>query len=660
MMIRNKLILGYLFVASLIIFVGYFGVKEIIVLEKEFNKVGRKTIPLIESLHKLKFTGLRIVSSTSEFGFIQAEKRVVQEANEKINRQADEAALKEEEILRREAKDKFRFKLKEYKEFIAKFSPENKESATFLAGGFQNLMKTSEEIISLKKQGVAGLEVLKLKERFEAEEMLFLNTIDRILIIENGNFLRNKRELKTTVSNSIITILSIGVSTFILAIILGTFISSYISNPITKMKELAFNIGKGNLDASIVSKSQDEIGQLALSFNEMASNLKKTTVSRNFVDNIIRSMLDTLVVVSPNGKIQMVNPSLCRLLNYEEEELLGKPVSMIFCEKKYLDGIETEALIKELSVSNSEKNYLTKNGQVAYMLFSGSVMVDEEGNTLGIVCVAQDMTAQKKAREQAKLHQQQLVQADKMASLGTLVAGVAHEINNPNNFVLVNAPIFSKIWKDTLPIIEEYYRENGDFSLGGFPYGELDKTAGKLLAGIADGSRRINEIVCKLKDFSRQDFSGHKIPVHINQVIEAAVELVRNQIEKSTEYFSMEFSPDLPEFRGSFQEMEQVIINLITNSCQALVSTSKKITVHTSYDKESGNLVATIMDEGVGIPPEYLPKITDPFFSTRFEQGGTGLGLSVSYKIVKDHGGNLSFTSEPKKGTTATITLPTV
>ena len=107
-----------------------------------------------------------------------------------------------------------------------------------------------------------------------------------------------------------------------------------------------------------------------------------------------------------------------------------------------------------------------------------------------------------------------------------------------------------------------------------------------------------------------------------------------------------------------FQQLEQVIINLITNSCHALPNKEKGIIISTSYDMDSKNIIINIQDEGIGIPSESLKHILDPFFTTKRDYGGTGLGLSVSYNIIKDHGGELSFTSELGKGTTATIRLP--
>lgn len=262
--------------------------------------------------------------------------------------------------------------------------------------------------------------------------------------------------------------------------------------------------------------------------------------------------------------------------------------------------------------------------------------------------------------ERAKSQQQQLVHTDKITSLGTIAASVAHEINNPNNFIMFNSPILAKIWKDIVPILEEYYRENGDFSLGGLPYLEAKDVTPKLISGIAEGSRRIKIIVAKLKDYVRQKSSKRDSLVHVNNVINSAVDLVQNLIRKHTQNFSVELYRGLPPVRGNYLEIEQVIINIISNACHALSNTSKKVLMRTYFDQKTGNVIIEAVDEGEGIVPENLPKITNPFFTTKQKQGGTGLGLSVSSNIVRDHAGTLTFSSEPEKGTKVTIMLPAI
>jgi polar amino acid transport system substrate-binding protein len=121
----------------------------------------------------------------------------------------------------------------------------------------------------------------------------------------------------------------------------------------------------------------------------------------------------------------------------------------------------------------------------------------------------------------------------------------------------------------------------------------------------------------------------------------------------------MEYAPDLPPILGNPQRLTQVAVNLIVNACQALDSQDKAIDIRTRYDEATGNAIFSVSDQGSGILPEHLPRLTDPFFTTKRESGGTGLGLSVSLSIVREHGGDLTFESEPGRTTTVTVTLPT-
>jgi PAS domain S-box-containing protein len=272
--------------------------------------------------------------------------------------------------------------------------------------------------------------------------------------------------------------------------------------------------------------------------------------------------------------------------------------------------------------------------------------------------IAIDITERKKAEELARLQQQQLMQADKMATLGILSSGVAHEINNPNNFILLNAKIFQRVWNDVTPILEEYYQEYGDFALAGMPYTQAHEKIGQLIAGMSEGAQRIAKIVKGLKDFAGQDTGDLNQAVDINSVVEAAILIVSNLIKKSTNRFSCEYVSNLPKIRGNAQQLEQVVINLITNACQALQDKEAGLFISTSYDSNSNNVIVKVRDEGIGILPEQLKRIMDPFFTTKRASGGTGLGLSISYNIVKAHGGILNFTSEFEKGTTVILTLP--
>lgn len=256
------------------------------------------------------------------------------------------------------------------------------------------------------------------------------------------------------------------------------------------------------------------------------------------------------------------------------------------------------------------------------------------------------------------IQQQQLIQADKMASLGVLVSGVAHEINNPTGLLLLNLPVISEAWQDCDEILERHYDEQGDFMLGGLAYSQMRNEIPAMLTDMNDGAKRIKRIVNDLKDFSRQENDDCLEPFNLNEVVATAVRLAENSISSSTDRFTTSYSDTLGTVDGNAQRIEQVIINLILNACQALEQRHNAIKLRTFQLHDSQKVCLQIVDEGCGIETRNLTLLLDPFFTTRRDQGGTGLGLSVSSGIVQAHGGQLHFESKPNLGTTVTLTLP--
>lgn len=262
------------------------------------------------------------------------------------------------------------------------------------------------------------------------------------------------------------------------------------------------------------------------------------------------------------------------------------------------------------------------------------------------------------AEQELRRNQQQLVQADKMAALGILVSGVAHEINNPNGLILLNMPILKDVCNDALEQLEQHCPDQEALQLGGLGYGRVKQELPLMLEEMQDGARRIKRIVDDLKDFARQDDAALMEPLDLNQVTQAAVRLVDRSLRGATNRFEAAYDESLPLIRGSSQRIEQVLVNLLLNACQALTDQQRGIYLRTFSDPDHQRVGVSVRDEGCGIAPEHLDRLTDPFFTTKRETGGTGLGLSVSAGIVKEHGGSLHFSSPPGHGTTVTVLLP--
>ncbi|MFC6670808.1 sensor histidine kinase [Marinobacterium aestuariivivens] len=260
--------------------------------------------------------------------------------------------------------------------------------------------------------------------------------------------------------------------------------------------------------------------------------------------------------------------------------------------------------------------------------------------------------------EELRQHQLQLIQADKMTSLGILVSGVAHEINNPCSLLLLNLPVLRDAYHDAREVLEEHYQSHGDFELGGLEYSRMRDEIPLMLDEMLEGTQRIKRIVGDLKDFARQGDAELNESLDLNQVVRTAIRLVDNSIRSATGRFEVDYGSELPAVRGNGQRIEQVVINLILNACQALQSTEQGIFLHTRFHPETGRVLLEVRDQGCGIDAESMSRLTDPFFTTRRECGGTGLGLSVSAGIVREHGGSLDFESTPGQGTRVTLALP--
>jgi signal transduction histidine kinase len=272
--------------------------------------------------------------------------------------------------------------------------------------------------------------------------------------------------------------------------------------------------------------------------------------------------------------------------------------------------------------------------------------------------LAADITDLKETQEQSRQQQRLLIQADKMASLGVLVSGIAHEINNPNNLVMLNSDLVSRIIHDVMPALDEFHASRPEKLVGGLPYKETREEFEGLLQGISFGSQRIRDIVIGLREFARTDGGNMDQQVHINEVVNSALLIVGNLIRKSTDAFTVQYGDEIPAIVGNAQQIEQVIINLLTNACHALVEKTQAITVNTRYNISDKKIEVIVSDKGIGIPVEHQERLFDPFFTTKRDRGGTGLGLPISYSIIEAHKGELQITSAEGIGTTVTIALP--
>lgn len=275
-----------------------------------------------------------------------------------------------------------------------------------------------------------------------------------------------------------------------------------------------------------------------------------------------------------------------------------------------------------------------------------------------LTAIIRDIGARKQLEAVARQQEVQLIQANKMTALGTLVSGVAHEINNPNQLILLNAGLLADIWSDALEVLDDRYRVGGEFRLAGLTYTELRGSAGVLIDDIADGAKRIERIVADLKHYARPQTEQAGAAFSLNEAVERAVRLVKHLIVRKTRQFELRLEPALPALHGDSRQVEQVIVNLLINGLDALTDTGQTLSVATRRLDDGHEVCAEVRDQGRGIPAEHIQRLCDPFFTTKQASGGTGLGLAISASLMRAHGGRLSFSSEPGRGTLAQAIFP--
>lgn len=403
----------------------------------------------------------------------------------------------------------------------------------------------------------------------------------------------------------------------------------------------------------IIESMEHLYAELADNQAEIERKNEELREAKEFIENVLDSMADTLVVINKSGIINRVNKITLELLGYRKEEIIGKPLEFILDKKgeifrkKYLKEImETGA------VHNFEMNYCTREKEKIPMSFSCSLMKDKEGEIVGLIIVARDMRENRRllqaAREAAKAEraktrelkraykelknlQTQLVHSEKLASVGRLAAGVAHEINNPLTGVLT----FAHLLLQEIP---------------------QDDPRRKDVEVIVREAGRCRLITQSLLDFARQT-EPKKTSTHINQLVEETLALVENQATFQNIKIIKDLSPSLPLLMADPNQIQQVFMNIILNAQEAMPQ-GGFLSISTDFSEDGKFLEIKFLDTGCGIPEENMGKLFDPFFTTKESGKGTGLGLAISYGIIKKHGGNIHISSKEGKGTTVCVKLP--
>jgi len=377
---------------------------------------------------------------------------------------------------------------------------------------------------------------------------------------------------------------------------------------------------------------------------------------------VAESIDEIFILAKPRlEQVLYVSPSYERVWGDSCEVLYASPQSHL--EAVYPDDrLRIMAYLERKVPQKYEIEYRIQQGEghVRWVRERGFPIAEESGRIDRIAIIIADITEEKQLREEAEIRLQQIVQADRLAALGEVVAGVAHEINNPNSFITYNIPLLEETWKIFKPIIAAHAASHAGQKIAHTDFNKLMDDMEEIIKAIKIGSERINRVVSNLKDFARLDESTHNRPVDVNDVIEKTMTIVGAQLRRCAEDISLSLSERLPSIPGQAQKLEQVVANLFVNAARALpAKNDSRIAITSRYLARLSAVLVEIEDNGRGMPANLLGRIFEPFFTTRRAAGGTGLGLSVSYGLVKEHQGTLGVLSRPGGGTRFTVYLPT-
>ncbi len=463
------------------------------------------------------------------------------------------------------------------------------------------------------------------------------------------------------------------------AVALSLMLTSQLTRPLSVIERASAQIAQGNFKPILEPAAQNEFSGVFKAFNRMTEDLSRQRaqlVHKEYVDNILNSMSDTMVVVDPQGLVQMTNRAACELLGYTSEEIVGKPIALIFPE----DGSISRAIPSKSAGTSSrvaqETVYRAKGGRRIPVLFSSSTLYGTDGSIQGIVCVAQDITEQKataakltqaneelalnqrvllstvddlkRSHEQLKATQLQLIQAEKLESVGRLAAGVAHEVKNPLAILLMGVEYLS-----CDPLLSAH------------------ETASSVVLDMKQAILRADTVIRGLLDFA----SANRLdatPVSLSSVIDQALTLVKHELERRHITTVRFYGEDIPDLQLDRVKIEQVFVNLFIDAAHAMPqggTLTVRLALQTLENLGSGTgnrmndffrvgervVMVVVEDTGTGIRPEMLSKVFDPFFTTKPTGQGTGLGLTVVQKIVDMHSAAIRIENRGSGGLRVTL-----
>ncbi len=520
----------------------------------------------------------------------------------------------------------------------------------YSTGDYRLLSRVPSELLPHIRDEQKGSFIIKSKTYGKGEKLLsFAHSkykgLGWTLILEHDS-----KEIFAPIAKLRNAILIISLAVTIFAILTGFLFSRYISEPITKLRDAAVEIGKGNLNTKIEVKSHDEIGLLAKTFKHMALNLAEDITQREQTEKALRESeqkyrtlfeesKDVVYISTPEGNFLDINQAGVELFGYaSREELMQIDITHDLHLNPHTRHELQQQLDNQGFIKDSEVVFRRKDGQHVTVLLTANAVKDEKGVIIAYRGIMTDITERKRL-------EQQLIQAQKMEAVGQLAGGIAHDFNN----ILTAIIGFGTLVKMETP-------KNDPLQ--------------SYITQILTSANRAANLTQALLAFSRKQIISPK-PVDLNEIIRGVKSILSRIIGEDIDLSIVLSDQDLIAMADSTQ-MEQVLMNLATNARDAMpnggslvISTNRVeldnefIKVH-GYGKPGAYALITIEDTGYGIDGETEKRIFEPFFTTKEVGKGTGLGLSMVYGIINQHDGHINLYSKPGIGTTFKIYLPLI
>ena len=403
-----------------------------------------------------------------------------------------------------------------------------------------------------------------------------------------------------------------------------------------------------------------KVRERTLKLTKANKALKKTTDQLSLI-------LEFLPIVSyschadENATITFISNRVKEITGYTPTQFTGNH----FFWQEHIHPEDKENVLKKLKSATKKR---TQQFEYRFQIADGSYrwisdhrrLIKLGKRSLGYIVGAwQDITEDKKIRQEGEFRLQQMIQSHKLKALGEVVAGVAHEINNPVSFIANNITMLEEMWKAVEPILASDGASHPDWSDKGIGYVEVCTNMNEIINEFKIASQRIKRVISGLKEFARTDETVEKKPVKIEEVIQGVMIIVGAQVRKKVSRVDIYVDSNLPPIQGHFHKIEQVVANLLMNAHQAITPERKGRIIITARIIERLNaILIEIEDNGIGMKKDVLDHIFEPFFTTRRDLEGTGLGLSISYGLMKEHHGIIGVLSRPNVGTRFSIYLP--